>query len=316
MKISKILFHSVLNSIENERCEALQIETFNDFITPSPIQVGDKPTTSPVKKSQSTNKTEEDFFDTNEGKATTDAGLTLAIGVIVREALQKWSNNFFSNYFSKHPDVNKDELIIINNKMLADKIKESKNSAFKNIHVEIAKSGQDAYFDHINNRIRVTMDTLISLPHEIGHAVQEHSTKIFRTLQRNRGNYTILALLLYGIGRSKPTNKKGEKTTFSKIQNLLYKYNVIVPLLAFSPELITEFKASQIGIDYLKNYTKEVETQLKKKPTNKSLMQKAANSKSILKAAKKHYAIAFCTYLSLPVFTMLDNFIIDKSGKI
>lgn len=258
---------------------------------------------------------EEDFFDSNEGKAATNAGAVLGLGLVVREAMKTWSNKLFTNYFSKHPDVDKNELLKISTNMLKDKINESKGSNFKNIKYEIAEAGQDAFFDHFNNRIKVTKDTLISMPHEIGHAVQEHSTKFFKMLQRNRGNYTFLALLLYGLGRNKPTNKKGKQTLWTKFQNILYKYNILVPILAFSPELITEFKASKIGIDYLKQNVKNIENKLKQNVSNKQLGTQLTNSKNILKAAKKHYAVAFCTYLALPVFAMLDNLIFKQASK-
>lgn len=258
---------------------------------------------------------EKDFFDSDEGKSATNAGVVLGVGLISREVLALWSNKLFTNYFSKHPDVDKNELLKISKNMLKDKINETKDSNFKNIKLEIAQAGQDAYFDHANNRIKITKDTLISMPHEIGHAVQEHGSKFFRMLQRNRGSYTFLALLLYGLGRNKPTNNKGEQTTWTKFQNILYKYNILVPLLAFSPELITEFKASKIGIDYLKQHVKNIEDKIKQTKANKSLNQQLTNSKNILKAAKKHYAIAFCTYLALPLFAMLDNLIFKEASK-
>jgi len=287
---------------------------FKNYKTPQTNAIS-MPEISPYAVSYSMPETELDFFDTNEGKTATNTGGAIVIGLVVRELLQHWSNKLFSNYFSKHPEVSSEELLKIGNKMLDDKIKESKSPEFKNIKVDIASAGQDAYFNHATNQIKVTKNTLISLPHEIGHAVQEHSTKFFKALQRNRGNYTTLALLLYGLGRSKPINKKGEETISTKLQNLLYKYNVLVPLIAFSPELITEYKASKIGIDYLKKHVNSVEEKLKHAASNKQLSTQLTNAKSILKAAKKHYAIAFCTYLALPVFAMLDNFIFKQFSK-
>lgn len=288
--------------------------TINNFNTQKPIQSkvsGMKPAFGVYVVMPE----DRDFFDTDEGKATKNTGYVLGLGFVIRSALQKWSGKLFSNYFANHPNVNKALVVDIANNMKADKTKKINNVGIKNLRIFIESAGQNAYFDPCNNVIRVTKDTLISLPHEIGHAVEEHGSKVFKFLQRNRGNATILALVLYGLGRSKPTNKKGEQTPVRKIQNTLYKFNALVPLIAFSPELITEFKASKIGVDYIKKYTKNVETQLKQNSANKALIQKLTDAKAILKAAKKHYAIAFCTYLALPVFAMMDNFIFKQAMK-
>lgn len=292
----------------------MRTSTINNFNTPKfmPSKVSGMKPSFGVYVMEPENR---DFFDTDEGKATKNTGYVLGLGFVIRSALQKWSNKLFSNYFANHPNVNKALVVDIANNMKADKAKNIKNDGFKNLRVFIEPAGQNAYFDPNNNIIRVTKDTLISLPHEIGHAVEEHGSKVFKFLQRNRGNATILALVLYGLGRSKPTNKKGEQTPVRKFQNILYKFNSLVPLIAFSPELITEFKASKIGIDYIKEYAKNIQIQLKQNSADKVLAQKLTDTKTILKAAKKHYAIAFCTYLALPVFAMMDNFIFKQAMK-
>ena len=247
---------------------------------------------------------EAEFFDDTDTEAAKNTGGILLAGIAIREVLKRISSKMFSSYFSKNPDVNPSQLTDIGLQMLQDKglmqnpVKQGADigtvysDGLKKLSLIIENNGNNAYFDHINKQIRVSKNTLLSLPHEIGHAVEENSTTFFKALQRFRGNYTMLALILYGLGRSKSTNKKGKETFIGKIQNTLYKYNLLVPLIAFSPELITEFKASKIGLDYLKQI---------KAPKN------------IIKAARKHYAIAFCTYLALPAFAVLDNLIIKKA---
>ncbi|MBQ2871445.1 hypothetical protein IJE86_07080 [bacterium] len=269
---------------------------------------------------------EPDFFSSSDGGAATSAGTALVGGLLIREFLQNITSKFFADYFSQKNNIDENEMITIAKKMLKDKklmerpsVSVSKEGAtytdkgvFQKLRLIIENAGQNAHFDPVNNEIRVSKNTLISIPHEIGHAVEEHSTKFLRMLQRNRGNYTTLALLLYGLGRSKSTNKKGKETFISKTQNLIYKYNMLIPLLAFSPELITELAASKIGLNYIKQHIKKLETESVTETTLKSL----SSSKKILKAAKKHYAIAFCTYLTLPVFAILDNLIFSKTtGK-
>ena len=249
---------------------------------------------------------ETEFFNDTDTEAAKNTGGILVAGIALREGLKRISSKMFSSYFSKNPDVNPDEITKLGLRMLQDKglmqdpVKQTADigsvftDGLKKLNLIIENTGNNAYFDHVNKQIRVSKNTLLSLPHEIGHAVEEHSTTFFKALQRFRGNYTMLALILYGLGRNKSTNKKGKETFIGKIQNTLYKYNLLVPLIAFSPELITEVKASKIGIDYLKQI---------KAPKN------------IIKAAKKHYAIAFCTYLALPAFAVLDNLIIKKAFK-
>lgn len=230
-----------------------------------------------------------DEYSTSDSDAAANTGIIFLAGLAIREALSKFSNDFFSKYLSKKRDIDPNEIIEISKKMIKDKGLDKKG-----LRCEVFEKGNDAYFSHLENKIKVTKDTLLALPHEIGHAVEEHNTKILKKLQRFRGQYAMLALILYGLGRDKSSDPNSQNTTIGKIRNFLHKYNLLVPLAAFSPELITEFSASKIGIDYLK---------------------KANASKALISAAKKHYAAAFCTYLSLPVFAIMDNLIFKSTQK-
>ena len=279
--------------------------------------------------------TEPDFFETHEGKSATSAGIILAVGMAARGFLKNLSDGFFAKYFSKNQNIDEEEIknIALNmikdkklmqtpevfttsNSNLAQQLPEAAEAWFnkkdtigKLDGVFINHSGQDAFFTAEKNFIKVTKETLISLPHEIGHAIEEHSTNILKKLQRSRGQYAALALFLYGLGREKPANENGRQSLFDKIQNTLYKYNILIPLLAYAPELITEFTASKIGIDYIKKHINNLKTDVAQ---NAKSIEKSQN---ILKVAKKHYAIAFCTYLSLPLFAVLDNYIFKKATK-
>ncbi len=246
------------------------------------------------------------LYSNTDEETVKNTGLIFIFGLALRNALKHLSDKMFTSYFSKNPNINPEQLKQIGLNMLVDKglmsnqrlIKTPTADIYtdklKKLNLIIEKTGQNAHFDYINKEIKVSKNTLLSLPHEIGHAVQEHSTTILKKLQRFRGNYTFLALLLYGLGRNKSNAPDGKESFIGKIQNTLHKYNLFIPLLAFSPELITEFVASKIGIDYLKQT---------KAP------------KTLINAAKKHYAIAFCTYLALPLFAILDNLIYQKATK-
>lgn len=274
-----------------------------------------------------------DLFSAENTQTATSTGLILVLGMAVREGLKKLSDGFFAKYFSRSQNIDEEEMKNIAKNMLEDKnlidnvevLKRVKingevvddlaeawqpkqGSSSKLGSVIINKQGQDAFFAPDKNFIKVTKDTIISLPHEIGHAVEEHSTNFLKKLQRSRGKYAALALILYGLGREKPANSQNQ-SFIGKVQNVLYKYNLLVPFIAFLPELVTEFAASKIGIDYIKEHIEKLKTNVTKNA------QSITKSENILKVAKKHYAIAFCTYLSLPLFAVLDNYIFKKATK-
>ncbi len=278
----------------------------NQFISQKPMNYAHKAKFSGQYSSYTSNNSFFDEFSQSDTETAKSTGAILALGLLARNILQKITNNMFTNYFSKHQNINEEQVKNLGLKILEDKglmknpteIITPQGSVYtdklKKLKLIIDKTGQDAHFDYVNKAIKVTKNTLISLPHEIGHAVQEHNTSILKKLQRFRGNYAFLALLLYGLGRNKSTDTKENKSLLGKFQDTLHKYNLLIPLLAFSPELITEFAASKIGLD---------------------AMKKANAPKQLINAARKHYAVAFCTYLALPLFAVIDNFILRKASK-
>ncbi len=306
------------------------IEFYSQFNINQPVSAQNMGMTNNIPSLIDTNP---DFFETENGKKATSAGVILAAGMTIRGFLKKLSDGFFAKYFSKNQNIDEEEMKKIAKNMIKDKNLMEKMQVFNKVvingevideiseiweastdnskltNVIINKKGQDAYFTHVDNHIKVTKDTLISLPHEIGHAVEEHSTKLLKKLQRYRGRYAALALILYGLGREKSQDAQNKTSLWGKIQNTLYKYNILIPLIAFSPELITEFAASKIGIDYIKQHIKNLKINAGKNA------QSIAKSQNILKVAKKHYVVAFCTYLSLPLFAVLDNYIFKKASK-
>jgi hypothetical protein len=84
----------------------------------------------------------------------------------------------------------------------------------------------------------------------------------------------------------------------AKVKNFLNKNDWAIPLIAFSPELITEAKASQIGIKFLKEK-----------------MMEGKLDKSVFKNIKKSYLTCFSTYLFIPVSIMLIDAIRNSANK-
>lgn len=198
------------------------------------------------------------------------------------------------------------------NKHYTDKIKNSKNDIEKlademqqeehltNVN-RYTVNGNDAFYTEAGdynrkikpNSVVVGENEFSSLFHELGHAKIENKTGFLKELQRFRGNYTWLALGLYALmSQNKSQNQDvfgdGRKSFGEKVKNFLGRASLLVPLLAFSPELITEAKASQYGLKFLAKKVKEGKLE-----------------ESVFKNIKKSYLTCFGTYLFIPVSIIL-----------
>lgn len=178
------------------------------------------------------------------------------------------------------------------------KLAEEMNKKVPNVRmITDAQNGQ-AFFDHAENLVVVGKDQHSALFHEFGHAIEENSTKIFKWLQRNRGHYTFLALALYTLlaQREKPYDvyEDDNKSFGKKIKNFFSRSDAIVPILAFSPELITEAKASLEGLKFLKGKVSDV----------------------AYKNISKSYLTCFSTYLFIPLSIILLDSIRNEANKI
>lgn len=197
--------------------------------------------------------------------------------------------------------VNSNLLIGKINKHYTDKIKD--DGLLKKMSEEMLKKHKltdtvsnatgangEAYYTAIGNKIVIGKDKASALFHEIGHAVIENNTTILKKLQNFRGNYSILALALYALMPQHRTpnydmyGRRKREGIFEKIKNLITNPTVIIPLVAFSPELITEAKASKIGLKFLKEKVKS-----------------GAIENSLYKNIKKSYLTCFATYLFIPI---------------
>jgi len=209
------------------------------------------------------------------------------------------NGNILSGKINKHFTKN-----ITNYDQLETLAKEMKNKKHKldNVDMIIGHPGTEgkAFFEHGTNRIVVGRKETSAVFHEIGHAVIENKTKFLKKLQRGRNNYTWIALGLYTMISQRPKNVYQDKapTPITKVKNFLNKNDWVIPLIAFSPELITEAKASQIGIKFLKE--KVAEGKL---------------DKSVFKNIKKSYLTCFSTYLFIPVSIMLIDAIRNSANK-
>lgn len=153
----------------------------------------------------------------------------------------------------------------------------------------------EAFYTHDGNFIRVGSNQHSSLFHEIGHAVEENNTRLFKWLQRGRGNYSILALGLYALLSGRQQQFDGNYS----IGSSLTKTDVAIPLLAFAPELITEAKASMTGLKFLKEKLKT-----------------GAISESLYKNTKRSYLACFGTYLFIPLSIIIMDALRSGANKV
>lgn len=194
---------------------------------------------------------------------------------------------------------------------LVDLAKEMKaDRELHNVNMFTNAPAGKAFYTHLGgenipaNSVVVGANKHSALFHELGHAIEENKTTFYKFLQRGRGHYTALSLLLYTLlSQNKNTSNsfEDEENTgiFGKIKNFIKKSDAIIPLIAFTPELITEAKASSEGLKFLK------EKKLAKEITE-------ATYKSI----KKSYITCFLTYLFVPVSIMLLDSIRNEANKI
>lgn len=169
-----------------------------------------------------------------------------------------------------------------------------KHDLKKKVEIIGGPKGQ-ACFDPSKNIIVVGNDQYSALFHEIGHAIQENKTGFLKKLQRFRGNYALVSLALYALLSQRPKQDDGDESIGSKLS----KSDVVVPLLAFSPELITEAKASQEGLKFLKQ------------KLNAGFIEK-----SLYKNIKKSYITCFATYLFIPVSIILIDMLRNSANNV
>ena len=169
----------------------------------------------------------------------------------------------------------------------------------KKVNIFEGQPGQ-AFYTHVGdpkielppNSIVVGKNQHSSLFHEIGHAVEENNTSIFKKLQRGRGNYTVLALALYALLSGRKQQDDGNYS----IGSSLSKSDVAIPLLAFAPELATEAKASIEGLKFLKG--------------------KIGKESSLYKNIRKSYLTCFATYLFIPLSIIIMDALRSGANKV
>lgn len=227
-----------------------------------------------------------------------------AVGMIGMNMILLWMQNFVNGkilsgkvnkHFTKKIDGKTDL------KSLADEMLKQKGLTGI-VEINQDHPGQ-AFFQHRGNYVVVGKDNHSALFHEIGHAVIENKTKVLKTLQRFRtntitrrfgGNYALLSLALYALFSQRQKRDDGDQSIGSKIS----KSDVIIPLVAFSPELITEAKASQEGLKFLKQK-----------------LNAGAIEKSLYKNIKKSYITCFATYLFIPVSIILIDMLRNSANN-
>ncbi len=173
----------------------------------------------------------------------------------------------------------------------------------KMVDIEFNGPKGEAFYTHTGDRAKdIKANSIVvgknqhsSLFHELGHAVQENNTKGFKWLQRGRGRYAYLSMLLYAMLSGRQQQQDGSYN----IGSALSKADVAIPLLAFAPELITEAKASMVGLKFLKE--------------KKNLGQ---ISESLYKNTKRSYLACFGTYLFVPLSIIIMDALRSGANKI
>lgn len=173
----------------------------------------------------------------------------------------------------------------------------------KRVDIEYNGPKGEAFYTHTGNRAKnINPNSIVvgknqhsSLFHEIGHAVEENNTRGFKWLQRGRGRYAYISMLLYAMLAGRSQQQDGSYS----IGSSLTKTDVAVPLLAFAPELITEAKASLTGLKFLKE--------------KKNLGQ---ISESLYKNTKRSYLACFGTYLFVPLSIIIMDALRSGANKI
>lgn len=199
-------------------------------------------------------------------------------------AIQKFVNNDIligkiNQHFTKNI-TNKEQLELLARIMRRENHLDGKGG---NPFVDIIKNAPlgRAYYSPEYNHVVVGKDKFSALFHELGHACEENNTKLLKLLQGGRGHYTELSLILYTLlAQRQKSNNNGS----------LNKSDAIIPLLAFSPELITEGAASLKGLNFLKTKIGEGADKI---------------SKATYKNISRSYATCFMTYLFIPVSIIL-----------
>lgn len=164
---------------------------------------------------------------------------------------------------------------------------------------EYGQNGE-AYFEHNKSGQRIVLgkDSLTAAFHELGHAVIENKTKLLKEFQDTRGIEATGAITLYMLIESLKFNQRNEQNNNSnsrkkipqkesfkeKLYNSILKYSEVVPLLIYSPELISEAGATKFGLKFLKK-------ELKSQNINKNFYKNIRNN----------YIAAFSTYLFIPL---------------
>lgn len=225
-----------------------------------------------------------DLFLTLTGDAVGLVGFNTVLWGIQDFVNSKLLVGKINKHFTSKISAEDDKKIVEAAKAMIEKVEPNNKDAFS---CEISNKTQGkAFYTDRGNFVHVSSDQKSSLFHEIGHAMEENNTKIFKWLQRGRGNYAILSLGLYAI--LSQTRKNQQDNQHKSFLSKLLSPTVVVPMLAFSPELITEAKASITGVRFLEKNQKTFKM-----------------SDNLIKNIKRSYLACFGTYLFIPVSIIL-----------
>jgi len=157
-----------------------------------------------------------------------------------------------------------------------------------------AIKGLNAFFSPFNNTIVYNKKSpmLISLPHEMGHAINFNNNGIMRKLHFLKMGGLFVPLLMLPTVLLKNKKQEGEQTTgiFDKITTFIKDNCGKLTFLTFLPKLIEEASASIRGTNLSKEFL----------------------SKENIKTLKKFYSWAWLTYLGSAVIASLGVTLASK----
>lgn len=121
----------------------------------------------------------------------------------------------------------------------------------KNQPISAAKQGVNSYYfaGKYNKILTNTNKQPLAVFHEIGHSINENSSKLWKSVAKCRNLSVFGPLLVGAIALTTPEKKDGEKTSgvIDSTTSFIKKNATTLTLASFVPMLAEELKASQRG---------------------------------------------------------------------
>lgn len=134
---------------------------------------------------------------------------------------------------------------------LLEKIKKETVNSIKKQQICSAKQGLNSYYfaGKYNKILTNTNKQPLAVFHEIGHSINENSSKLWKSVAKCRNLSVFGPLLVGAIALTTPEKQDGEKTSgvIDSTTSFIKKNATTLTLASFVPMLAEELKASQRG---------------------------------------------------------------------